>query len=300
MAINRAALKEHLWPGIVEFFGSSYSDYPDQWSDIFTTRSSSKAYEEYVMEAFFGLAPPKAEGAPIIFDEASDVWKGRVEMIAYALGFVITREAVKDDQYFDMVPRYTRALKHSMKITKEVRAATFLGNVFTSSTTGDGVSVCNSAHPLKNGQTLSNVSPAAMDLNETALEMAVIAIGDFVNERGIQINVRPNRVVVPNEMQFMAERLFRTQARPGTSDNDINAHVSMSSVPGGYRVNNFLADPQAWFILTDVPEGMTHWEREALDLEEGDGAESQTMKVMAYERYAFSCIDPRSIYGIGA
>lgn len=299
MAINRAALREHLWPGIIKFFGATYQDYEEQWSYIFTTRSSGKAHEEYAMESMFGLAPPKAEGAPIVFDDASDVWKGRVEMVAYALGFIITREAVNDDQYFDMVPRYTRALKRSMKITKEVRAAAFVDAVFSASTTGDGESVCSETHPLKSGGVFSNTAAAHADLNETSLEAAIIQIGDFVDERGLRISVQPRRLVVPNALQFVAERLMKTTgARVGTADNDVAAIHTLGMVPEGYKVNNYLSDDSAWYLITDVSEGMTHWERETLDLEEGDGSETQTMRVMAYERYAFSCIDPRSIFGM--
>ena len=296
-AINRAALKEHLWPGIIEFFGAEYADYEDQYGYVFTSRGSQKAYEEYVMESMFGLAPEKAAGAPIMFDQAADTWKGRVEMIAYALGFVITREAVNDDQYFALVPRYTRALKRSMKITKEVRAAAFVDQVFTAQTTGDGVSICNAAHPLKNGDTFSNVSGANADLNETSLEAAIIQIADYVDERGLRISVQPKRMIVPNGLQFTADRLMNTTGgRVGTGDND-KASAAIGMVPEGYKVNNYLSDPRAWFLKTDVSEGMTHWDRESLDLEEGDGSETQTMKVMAYERYAFSCMDPRSFWG---
>jgi hypothetical protein len=296
-AINRAALKEHLWPGIIEFFGAEYADYKEQWSDMFTTRGSTKAYEEYVMESMFGLAPVKEAGAPIVFDEAADTWKGRVEMVAYALGFVITREAVNDDQYFDLVPRYTRALKRSMKITKEVRAASFIEQVFTTQRTGDGVSIVNSAHPLKSGGTFSNQAGANADLNETSLEAAVIQIADFVDERGLRISVQPQKMVIPNGLQFTADRLMNTTSgRVGTADND-KASAAISMVPGGFALNNYLNDPRAWYLKTNVSEGMTHWNRESLDLEEGDGSETQTMKVMAYERYAFSCMDPRSIWG---
>ena len=295
--INRAALKEHLWPGIIEFFGAEYSDYEEQYAHLFTTRGSQKAYEEYVMESMFGLAPVKEAGAPIIFDEAADTWKGRVEMVAYALGFVITREAVNDDQYFDLVPRYTRALKRSMKITKEVRAASFVDQVFTTQMTGDGVSIVNSAHPLKNGDTFSNQAGANADLNETSLEAACIQINDYVDERGLRISVQPKSMCVPNGLQFTADRLMNTTSgRVGTADND-KASAAIGMIPGGFKINNYLSDPRAWFINTDVSEGMTHWDRESLDLEEGDGSETQTMKVMAYERYAFSCLDPRSFWG---
>jgi hypothetical protein len=297
-AINRAALKEHLWPGIVEFFGAEYSDYQEQYTQIFNTRKSTKAYEEYVMESMFGLAPVKGEGSPIVFDEASDAWKGRVQMEAYALGFVITREAVNDDQYFDLVPRYTRALKRSMKITKEVRAAAYVDGVFDVQTSGDGVSILNTAHPMKNGDTFSNVSAAPADLNETSLEAAIIQIADYTDERGLRISVMPEKLIVPNGLQFTAERLMKTtRGRVGTNDNDVAAIHTMGMIPGGYVLNNYLSDPQSWFLTTNVSEGMTYWEREPLDLEEGDGSETQTLKVMAYERYAFSAMDPRAFWG---
>lgn len=297
-AINRAALREHLWPGIIEFFGAEYSDYEEQFGYLFDTRSSTKAYEEYVMESMFGLAPMKASGSPIVFDEAADAWKGRVQMEAYALGFVITREAVNDDQYFDLVPRYTRALKRSMKITKEVRAAAFIDGLFDVQKTGDGAFVCASNHPLKNGDTFSNRSIANADLNETSLEAAVIQIADYTDERGLRISVQPEKMVVPNGLQFTAERLMKTTGgRVGTADNDIAAIHTMGMVPGGYKLNNYLGDPSAWFLKTNVAEGLTHWNREPLDIEEGDGSETQVLKVMAYERYAFSAMDPRSIWG---
>lgn len=298
-AINRAALREQLWPGIYEIFGSTYSDYEDQYGYIFTTRTSRKAYEEYVMESMFGLAPPKAEGAPTMFDEASEVWKGRVQMNAYALGFIVTREAVNDNQYVDLVPRYTRALKRSMKITKEVRAAAFVDASFTTSLTGDGEPIFSENHPLKSGGVFSNRASAPADLNETSLEAALIQIGDYVDERGLKIAVTGRRLVVPNQLQFVAERLMKTTgARVATSDNDIAAIHTLGMIPEGYRVNNYLSVPNAWYIITDVEEGMTHWERETLDLEEGDGSETQTMRVMAYERYAFSCMDPRCGFGM--
>ena len=297
-AINRAALAEHLWPGIIEFFGLEYYDYEMQYGYMFDSRGSTKAHEEYVMESGFGLAPVKDAGAPITFDEAADTWKGRVQMVAYALGFVITREAVEDDQYFDLVPRYTRALKRSMMQTKEVRAAAFVDGVFTTSMTGDGVSVVNAAHPLKNGDTFSNRASASADLNETSLEAAIIQIADFTDERGLRISVMPQRMIVPNGLQFTAERLMKTTGgRIGTGDNDVAAIHTMGQVPEGYRLNNYLSDPRAWFLKNNVPDGMTHWDRTPLDLEDGDGSETQTMKVMAYERYAFSCMDPRSFWG---
>ncbi len=299
-AINRAALAEHLWPGILEWFGLEYSDYPTQYTDLFDTRTSTKAYEEWVGEAGFGLAPVKDEGNPISFDEASDTWKGTVAHQAYALGYVITREAVEDDQYFDLVPRYTKALKRSMMITKEVRAAAYYDGMFTTEFSGDGETVIGVAHPLKNGDTFSNQAAANADLNETSLEAAIIQIADWTDDRGLRIAIQPQTMIVPNGLQFTAERLMKTTGgRVGTDDHDVAAIHTMNSVPGGYKLNNYLSDPSAWFLKTNITsgEGMVHFARTPLDIEEGDGSESQVMKVMAYERYSFTTIDPRGIWG---
>jgi hypothetical protein len=299
MLINRAALAEHLWPGIINWFGMEYKDYQQQYSDTFDNSPSHKAYEEYVMESAFGLAPVKAAGAPTIFDNAADAWKGRVDMVAYALGFIITREAVADDQYFDLVPKYTRALKRSMIITKEVRGASFVDGVFSTSLTGDGVSICNASHPLKTGGTFSNIGAANADLNETSLEAAIIQIANWTDERGLRIAVQPRKLLVPNGLQFTSERILTSQLRVGTGDNDPNAMRQMGMIPEGYRVNNYFADPRAWFLKTDIAsgDGMTYWDREPLDIEQGDGLDNQVMKVISYERYAFSCGDPRGLWG---
>jgi hypothetical protein len=298
-AINRAAIREQMWPGIIKIFGLEYQDYEPQWTSCFNKRTSSKAYEEYVQDSAFGLAPVKAEGAPVMFDEAGNVWKGRVEMNAYALGFVVTREAVNDDQYFDLVPRYTKALKRSMIHTEETRAGTFMDGLFSIQKTGDGSFVCATNHPLRNGATLSNAAAAHADLNEASLEAMLIQMGGWMDERGLLINVQAERLVVPNSQQFVAERLMKTVgARVGTSDNDVAAVHTLGMIPGGYRVNRYLSDPDAFFLITNVSEGLTYWEREALDIEEGDGSETQTMKVLAYQRYAFSCMDPRGVMGM--
>lgn len=294
--INREAIKERLWPGIESIFGMTYADYEPQWGYTYDTERSSKAYEEYVMESGFGLAPAKVPGAATAYDTGGDVWKGRVENVSYGLAFVITREAVEDNQYEDMVPKYTRALKRSMVQTKEVRCAAFQDGVFTTSMTGDGKPVCASDHPLKSGDTWSNLGPAA-DLNETSLEAALIQIGDWTDERGLRVNVRALRLIVPNGQQFTARRLLGSTLRPGTADNDINATKDMGMLPGGYAVNNYLTDRSAWYIKTDVQEGMTFWDRTPLDVEPGEGIDHQVLKAVAFERWAISCRDPRGFFG---
>lgn len=299
-AINRAALAEHLWPGILVWFGNEYEDYPTQYTDLFDTRTSTRAYEEWVGQYNFGLAAQKGEGTPVAFDSAGDTWKGTVSHQAYALGFVITREAVADDQYQDLVPRYTRALKRSMRQTKEVRAAAYFDAMFSAEQSGDGVSVINSAHPLKNGGSYSNRAIAPADLNETSLEAAIIQIADYVDDRGLRISVKPRKLIVPNGGQFTAERLFKTVGgRVGTADHDVAAFHTMGMIPEGYALNNYLTTPGNWFLKTDVAsgEGCVHFAREPLDIDQADGTETQVMKVLAYERYSFATIDPRGIYG---
>lgn len=294
--VDRAALREHLWPGIMKFFGMTYKDYDPKWASFFDTKKSSKAYEEWVAEFGTGLAPVKAAGKAIALDEVGETWKGRAEMVAYALSFAITREAVADNQYEALVPKYTTALKRSMVITKEIRGAAYMEGMFTTNTTGDGVSAFNASHPLKNGETFSNRGVAA-DLNETSLEAAVISIADFVDERGLPIRALPQSLTVPNELRFVAERLFAATMRPGTNTNDVNAMKSMGLFPGGYRVNEYLTDPDAWYIKTDIPDGPVFFDRESLDIGEIDGTETQVMRVYAYERYQFATMDPRGQYG---
>lgn len=298
--INRAALSEHLWPGILTWFGLEYEEYPTQYTDLFDTQTSTKAYEEWVGEAGFGLAPVKSEGAPVAFDSASDTWKGTVSHQVYAMGFVITREAVEDDQYFDMAPRYTKALKRSMRQTKEVRAAGFYDGMFTDELTGDGVPVLSDAHPLKSGMTYSNKSMVNADLNETSLEAMCIQVADYVDDRNLRMALRPLNLIVGNGMQFTAERLMKTTSgRVGTDTHDVSAIHSMGAIPGGYKLNNYLGNPRTWFAKIDTPSGQgpVHFARRPLDIEEGDGSETHVMKVIASERYSFTVTDPRGIWG---
>jgi hypothetical protein len=298
--INRAVLSEHLWPGILTWFGTEYEDHPEQYTDLFDTRNSTKAYEEWVGQAGFGLAPVKAEGSPIAFDTASDTWKGTVSHQTYAMGFGITREAVEDDQYFDLVPRHTKDLKRSMRQTKEVRAAGFYDGMFADELSGDGVPVISDNHPLKSGATYSNKAAANADLNETSLEAMCIQIADYVDDRGLRLSLRPVQVIVPNGQQFVAERLFGTTGgRVGTDTHDVVAFQRMGMVAKGYALNNYLENPRSWYARTDITsgEGPVHFARRPLDVEELDGAETQVMRVVASERYSFTVIDPRGLFG---
>lgn len=296
MSINRTAIREHLWPGILKFFGMEYKDYSPQWAWFFDTMKSNKAFEEWVQQYGTGLAPVKAEGAPIAMDELGEVWKGRAEMSTFALSFAVTREAVEDNVYDALVPKYSKALKRSMTLTKEIRGAAYMEGMFSTNTTGDGVAGFSASHPLRNGETFSNLGTAA-DLNETSLEAALIAIADFVDERGLPIAAKAQKLCVPSELEFTAERLFATAMRPGGNSNDVNAMKSLGKFPGGYGVNNYLVDPDAWYIKTDVSDGPIFFDRRALEIGELDGSETQVMRVFASERYVFANMDPRGSFG---
>jgi phage major head subunit gpT-like protein len=298
---NRAALRDRLWPGILVHWGAyDAHQYPTQYTTVFDTRTSNKAYEEWVAEAHLGLAAMKAEGAPTVFDEMSQAWKGTVKHNAYALGWSLTREMIEDNQYEELVPRLTTSLRRSMHQTKEVISGAFVDGVFDTQRTGDGSFICSDDHPLQNGDTFSNIAGANADLNETSLEAATIQIKDWVDERGLKIAVNPQKMIVPNGLQFTAQRLLGTRdKRVGTSDNDTVAWADLGVLPGGYDVNQYLSDPRSWFIKTDITagEGMVIFDRTALDIEEADGTESQVFKAMAYERYSHACLDPRGLWG---
>lgn len=295
-AIDRAHLAANLWPGIMFHFGMAYREYGQQWTELYDRRSSTKAYEIMQAEHGFGLAAMKDPGAAVLFDTAGNVWQARIEHQAYGLGYIITREAVEDDQYFDLVPKYTRALKRSMLVTREIRGAAVYDRATNGSYLGgDGKSLGANDHPLKNGDTWSNLGVAA-DLNETSLEAAHIDIGDWTDERGLPIAVRPIKLVIPNGLQFVAERLLGTDKRPGTADNDINAMKKMGALPGGYAVNNYLTNRRQWYLKTDVPDGMLAFDRTPLDVQNGDGMDNQVMKTIAYERYSHGWADPRGLW----
>ena len=295
--INRANLAKNLWPGIKFHFGDEYSDYATEYTDLFDTLNSDKAFEEMVQQYQFGLAGVKNPGASVTFDEAGNVWTARVEHVAYALGFIITREAVDDDQYFDLVPKYTRALKRSMRITKEVRGAGYYNLAFAAGQPGgDGVAMCASTHPLRSGGTLSNLGTSA-DLSETSLENAVISISLWTDERGLRIAVTPKSLHIPPHLQFTADRITNSKLRSGTSDNDLNSLRNQSMIPGGFAVNHYFSDSRAWFLRTDVKDSLVHYTRIPLDVEQGDGLDNQVLKVIAYERYSFIHADWRGVWG---
>jgi hypothetical protein len=294
--MDRTALSQQLWPGIRAFWGLNYNSLPTQWTDLFDVRSSDKAYEEMVGEFGFGLANMKDPGKSVDYDDAGETWKSRFQHEAYALGFILTREAVKDNQYFELIPKYTTALQRSMRVTREILAAAVYDRSSNIAYTGgDGQPLGSAVHPLRSGGVLSNLGTSA-DLNETSLEAAHIAINDWTDERGLRISAKPLKLVIGNGNQFVAERLLGSDKQPGTANNDVNAMRRMGLLPKGYAVNNDLQLRRQWYLQTDVPDGMIAFDREALDIQQGDGLDNQVMKVLAYERYSHGWNDPRGLW----
>jgi len=297
MAISRAQLAKELEPGLNALFGMEYDRYEGQHAEIYTTESSDRAFEEEVMLSGFGAAPTKAEGSNVSYDDANEAYTARYNHETLALAFSITEEAIEDNLYDRRGSRYTKALARSMAHSKQVKAAAVLNNAFTAgaSAGGDGVALCASNHPLTNGGTLDNVSAA--DLNETSLEDALINIAGFVDERGLKVALRGVKMIIPRQLQFVAQRILNTELRVGTSDNDINAVKSMGMLPGGYAVNDFLTDPDAFFVLTDAPRGFIHFERTPLSTNMEADFDTGNMRFKARERYSFGFSDPRCVFG---
>jgi hypothetical protein len=300
MAISRQQLTKELEPGLNALFGLEYSRYENEHAEIYVTETSDRAFEEEVMLSGFGAAPVKQEGAAVVFDQANEAFTARYTHETIALAFAITEEAIEDNLYDRLAGRYTRALARSMSNTKQVKAAAVLNQAQISTVTGgDGVSLINNSHPLANGNTFSNVLATAADLNETSLEQSLIDIAGFVDERGLRIAVQGIKMIIPKELQFTAERILKSPLRVGTADNDINAIGNMGMLPQGYRVNHFLTDTDSFFILTDIPNGLKHFERAPLRTAlEGD-FDTGNVRFKARERYSFGFSDPRCVFGNG-
>ena len=297
MAISRAQMLKELLPGLNALFGLEYERYDDEHTMIYETESSERSFEEEVKLSGFGAAPVKAEGAAISYDSAQESFTARYNHETIALGFSITEEAMEDNLYDSLSARYTKSLARAMAHTKQVKAAALLNNGFTSFNSGDGVTLFSTAHPLVNGGTNSNTFATAADLNETSLEDAVINIAAFTDERGLLIAARPRRLIVPPALQFVATRLLETEGRVGTSDNDLNALRNNGSIPEGYSVNHFLTDTNAFFLITDVPNGMKHFDRTALETSMDGDFDTGNVRYKARERYSFGVSDPLGIYG---
>jgi len=298
MAISRAQLLKELLPGLNALFGLEYAKYGEQHKEIYETETSERSFEEETKLSGFSAAPVKNEGSAIAYDNAQEAWTARYNHETIAMGFSITEEAVEDNLYDSHSSHYTKALARGMAYTKQVKGAYVLNNAFTAGVTyGDGVTLCSTAHPLVSGGVNSNRPATAADLNETSLENAVIQIAAWTDERGLLIAAKPKKLVVPPSLQFVATRLLETELRVGTADNDINAIKNNGSIPGGYTVNNFLTDTNAWFLLTDVPNGLKHFVRTPLQNSMDGDFDTGNVRYKARERYSFGVSDPLGIFG---
>jgi hypothetical protein len=298
MAISRAQLLKELLPGLNALFGLQYATYDQEHKEIYETETSERSFEEETKLSGFSAAPVKNEGSAISYDNAQEAWTARYNHETIALGFSLTEEAIEDNLYDSLSARYTKALARAMAYTKQVKGAAVLNNGFSSAYVGgDGVSLFNANHPLISGGVNSNVPSTPADLNETSLEAAVIQISLWTDERGLLIAAKPKKLVVPSSLQFVATRLLETELRVGTTDNDINAIKNNGSISEGYCVNHFLTDTNAWFLTTDVPNGMKHFVRSPLANSMDGDFDTGNVRYKSRERYSFGWSDPLGMFG---
>lgn len=297
MTISRAQLLKELLPGLNALFGLEYQTYENEHAEIYETATSDRSFEEEVKLSGFGAAPVKPEGSAIAYDSAQESFVTRWTHETVAMGFSITEEAIEDALYDSLSARYTKALARAMAYTKQVKAAALLNNGFTTYNSGDGVTLFSTSHPTVAGGVNANRLATNADLNETSLEQAAIDIADFVDERGLLIAARPRKLVIPPQLMFVATRLLETEKRVGTADNDVNAIATNGTYPEGYRVNHFLTDPDAFFIKTDVPNGMKMFQRAPLTTGMDGDFDTGNVRYKARERYSFGVGDPLSMFG---
>ena len=299
MAISRAQLLKELLPGLNALFGLEYATYGEQHKEIYASETSERSFEEETKLSGFNAAPVKNEGSAIAYDNAQEAFTARYNHETIALGFSLTEEAIEDNLYDSLSSRYTKALARAMAYTKQTKAASVLNNGFSAGVYagGDGVALFSTSHPLISGGVNSNTQSTAADLNETSLEAAVIQIAAWTDERGLLIAAKPRKLIVPPALQFVATRLLETQLRTATADNDINAIVSNSSIPEGYTVNNYLTDTNAYFICTDVPNGMKHFVRTPLSNSMDGDFDTGNVRYKSRERYSFGFSDPLGMFG---
>jgi len=297
MTISRSQILKELLPGLNALFGQEYATYENEHAEIYETETSERSFEEEVKLSGFGAAPVKSEGAAISYDNAQEAFTARYNHETVAMGFSITEEAMEDNLYDSLSARYTKALARAMAYTKQVKAASLLNTGFTTFNSGDNVTLFSTAHPTVEGTTNSNRPAVDADLNETSLEQAVIDIAAFTDERGLLIAARPRKLIVPPALMFVATRLLQTELRTGTADNDINALRNNGSIPEGFRVNHYLTDADAFFITTDVPNGMKHFVRTAMSTSMDGDFDTGNVRYKARERYSFGVSDPLGIYG---
>ena len=298
MAISRSQLLKELLPGLNALFGLEYQKYGEEHKEIYESETSERSFEEETKLSGFGAAPVKAEGAAMVYDNAQEAWTTRYNHETIAMGFSITEEAVEDNLYDSLSARYTKALARAMAYTKQVKAAAVLNNGFSASYKGgDNVALFSTAHPLVGGGTNSNTPAAQVDLNETSLEAAIIQIAAWTDERGLLIAAKPRKLIVPPALMFVAKRILDTDLRVATADNDLNAIKAMGAIPEGYTVNHFLTDTNAWFIKTDVPNGMKHFTRSAMATSMDGDFDTGNVRYKARERYSFGWSDPLGMWG---
>jgi len=298
MAISRAQLLKELLPGLNALFGLTYKTYEEEHKEIFEIETSERSFEEEVKLSGFASAPVKNEGSAINYDNAQEVWSARYTHETIALGFSITEEAMEDNLYDSLSARYTKSLARAMAYTKQVKGAAVLNNAFSSSFLGgDGVALCSTSHPTVAGGVNSNRPTTGADLNETSLEAAVIQIAAWTDERGLLIAARPKKLIIPPALMFVATRILQTELRTSTSDNDINALKSMSAIPGGFGVNHYLTDTNAWFLMTDVPNGLKHFIRAPIKQAMDGDFDTGNVRYKSRERYSFGWSDPLGIFG---
>jgi hypothetical protein len=298
MAISRAQLLKELLPGLNALFGMEYARYGEEHKEIFETESSERSFEEETKLSGFSAAPVKNEGSAIAYDNGQEAWTSRYNHETIALGFSLTEEAIEDNLYDSLSSRYTKALARAMAYTKQTKAASVLNNGFDSNYAGgDGVALFSASHPLVGGGVNSNVPTTPADLSETSLEAAVIQIAGWTDERGLLIAAKPRKLVVPPSLQFVSTRILETELRVGTADNDLNALKNNGSIPEGYTVNHWLTDPDAWFLTTDVPNGLKHFVRTPMATSMDGDFDTGNVRYKARERYSFGWSDPLGMYG---
>jgi hypothetical protein len=298
MAISRAQLLKELLPGLNALFGLEYARYGEEHKEIYETETSERSFEEETKLSGFSAAPVKNEGSAIAYDNAQEAWTTRYNHETIALGFSITEEAIEDNLYDSLSARYTKGLARAMAYTKQVKGASVLNNGFSAAYAGgDGVALFSSAHPLVNGGTNSNTPSTQADLNETSLEAAVIQIAAWTDERGLLIAAKPKKLIIPPALQFVATRLLETELRVGTNNNDINALKNNGAIPEGYCINHFLTDNNAWFLTTDVPNGLKHFIRTPLQNSMDGDFDTGNVRYKARERYSFGWSDPLGVFG---
>ena len=298
MAISRAQLLKELLPGLNALFGMEYKTYGEQHKEIYETESSERSFEEETKLSGFSAAPVKNEGSAMAYDNAQEAWTARYNHETIALGFSLTEEAIEDNLYDSLSARYTKSLARAMAYTKQVKGAATLNNGFTAGYVGgDGVVLFSASHPLISGGVNSNTPAVAADLNETSLENAVIQIAAWTDERGLLIAAKPKKLIVPPALQFVATRLLETKLRVGTTDNDINAIENNGSIPDGYTINNYLTDVNAWFLTTDVPNGLKHFVRTPLSNSMDGDFDTGNVRYKSRERYSFGWSGPLGMYG---